>query len=120
MEKEDDKVLIQFIYKNNVKKTLKISPDRAKELEILAITGVPRRLTKAIIRLGKKILDRKGEVRKNDILSPSRSGDLYNALNYLIKEDIIEKNKERKTIKVINYEKLNSLLMELKELVKEK
>ncbi|NVM01017.1 MAG: hypothetical protein HWN67_01660 [Candidatus Helarchaeota archaeon] len=120
MVKEDDKVLIQFIYKDNTKKSLLIPPDRAKELEILAITGVPRRITKAIIRIGKKLLDRKGEVNNNDVLSPSRSGDLYNALNFLIKEKIIEKNKERKKIKVINFDKLNSLLSELKDLVREK
>lgn len=120
MEKEDDKVLIQFIYKDNTKKSILIPPDHAKELEILATTGVPRRITKAILRIGKKFLDRKGEVNKNDVLSPSRSGDLYNALNYLIKKKIIEKNKEKKTLKVIDFDKLNSLLSELKDLVREK
>ncbi len=120
MEKEDEKVLIQFIYKDNTKKSLLIPPDHAKELEILAITGVPRRIIKAILRIGKIFLDRKGEVNKNDVLSPSRSGDLYNALNYLIKEKIIEKNKDRKTLKVIDLDKLNSLLSELKDLVREK
>ena len=120
MEKEDEKVLVQFIFKDNTKKTLLIPPDHAKELEILAVTGVPRRITKALIRIGKILLDRKGEINKSDVLSPSRSGDLYNALNYLIKEKIIDKNKERKTIKVTDPDKLNSLIVELQELVQEK
>ena len=117
MYKKDDKVLIQFIYKNNVIKTLKVRPDYAKELEILATTKVPRRLIKTILRIGKVIFGHEGEINKNDVLNPSRSGDIYNALKYLINERIIEKNKKRKTIKVINPEKLNSLLKELKKLL---
>jgi len=91
--------------------------DSAKELEILAVTGVPRRLIKAILRIGKKILDSGGEIRKKEILLPSRSGDLYNSLKYLIKEGIVVQNNEEKTIRVTNLEKLNHLIAELEDLI---
>ncbi|MHA1380118.1 MAG: hypothetical protein ACTSRG_17230 [Candidatus Helarchaeota archaeon] len=118
MGKWDEKVLIQFIYGDKIKKSIEVPIDSAKELEILATTGVPRRLIKAIIRIGKNLIRNEGVMEKKDILSPSRSGDLYNALKYLIKEKIVEQDKENKKIRVINLKKLHSLHDELQMLIK--
>lgn len=92
-----------------------ISRVEAKEIEMLIQTGVPKRLVRSVVRIG-RILSFKKKTRKSKIVGESRSGNLYNAIKYLKENGAI--TEEDGKILVCDDLKLKAIVTNLEGLLK--
>lgn len=92
-----------------------ISRVEAKEIEMLIQTGIPKRLIRSVVRIGKN-LSLKKKTKKSRIVGESRSGSLYNAIKYL-KENGAIAEKDGKIV-VCDDSKLTAIVKNLEGLLK--
>ena len=92
-----------------------ISRVEAKEIEMLIQTGIPKRLIRSVVRIGKN-LSLKKKTKKSRIVGESRSGSLYNAIKYL-KENGAITEKDGKIV-VCDDSKLTAIVKNLEGLLK--
>ncbi len=114
MSREEKTVKVIFEYSDY--RTEKIlAKSEAKELEIMAVSGVFKRLIREVLRVTKAILESKEEKIKKKDLVRGRGGDKYRAIKYLKAEGLVEDKKGIITINDIS--KLQELKDELSNLV---
>jgi hypothetical protein len=114
MSRDEKVVKIIFEYPGHTtEKTL--AKSEAKELEIMAVSGVFKRLIREVLRVALAILESKEDKIKKKDLVRGRGGDKYRAIKYLKAEEIIEDKKGVITIQ--DLEKLKELKDELSNLV---
>lgn len=92
-----------------------ISRVEAKEIEMLIQTGIPKRLIRSVVRIGKN-LSLKKKTKKSRIVGESRSGSLYSAIKYL-KENGAITEKDGKIV-VCDDSKLTAIVKNLEGLLK--
>lgn len=108
------KVKITLDFDGEIREYL-ISRVEAKEIEMLIQTGIPKRLIRSVVRIGKN-LSLKKKTKKSKIVGESRSGSLYNAIKYL-KENGAITEKDGKIV-VCDDSKLTAIVTNLEGLLK--
>ncbi|NVM53514.1 MAG: hypothetical protein HWN66_07395 [Candidatus Helarchaeota archaeon] len=118
MELEIPKIKVKFYFPDETPVEYLLTEIDAMELEVYAITRVPKRLVRRILRVGENLQGER-EVSMEYLLenSGSRSGDVYNALKYLEHNHIIEIRREFRKIKTVAPDKLDKLLNKIKGLL---
>ncbi len=114
MSLEEKAVKITFEYPDYTTEKI-LARSEAKELEIMAVSGVFKRLIREVLRVTKAILESKEEKVKKKDLVRGRGGDKYRAIKYLKAEELVEDKKGIITITDIS--KLKELKDELSNLV---
>ncbi|MFX0068581.1 MAG: hypothetical protein ACFFA1_03745 [Promethearchaeota archaeon] len=109
-----NKVKLTFEVDGKTKEYL-VSRADAKELEISIQTGIPKRLMRSIIRVGKRVSGKK-KIKKAGVVGESRSGDLYSAIKYMKEKRLI--TEEHGTIFVCDGERLSTMIENLERLLK--
>ncbi len=114
MSRDEKNVKIIFEYPGHTTEKI-LAKSEAKELEIMAVSGVFKRLIREVLRVTLAILESKEDKIKKKDLVRGRGGDKYRAIKYLKAEGIIEDKKGVITIQ--DLAKLTELKDELSDLV---
>ena len=114
MSRDEKVVKIIFEYSDHTTEKI-LAKSEAKELEIMAVSGVFKRLIREVLRVALAILESKEDKIKKKDLVRGRGGDKYRAIKYLKAEGIIEDKKGVITIQ--DLVKLTELKDELSNLV---
>ena len=114
MSRDEKNVKIIFEYPDHTVEKI-LAKSEAKELEIMAVSGVFKRLIREVLRVTVAILESKEDKIKKKDLVRGRGGDKYRAIKYLKAEGIIEDKKG--VITILDLAKLNALKDELSDLV---
>jgi hypothetical protein len=115
MSRDEKDVKITFEYPDGKTTEKILAKPEAKELEIMAVSGVFKRLIREVLRVTSAILENnEDKIRKKDLVR-GRGGDKYRAIKYLKAEGLVEDKKGIITINDIT--KLKELKDELSSLV---
>ena len=109
-----NKVKLRFEVDGTTKEYL-VSRAEAKEIEISIQTGIPKRLIRSVIRIGKRISGKR-KTKKSVVVGESRSGSLYSAIKYMKEKHVI--TEEHGKILVCDDAKLKGMVKNLERLLK--
>ncbi|MFX0097349.1 MAG: hypothetical protein ACFE7E_06270 [Candidatus Hodarchaeota archaeon] len=92
-----------------------VSRADAKEIEISIHTGIPKRLMRSVIKVGKRVSGKR-RIKKSRVVGESRSGHIYSAIKYMKEKRVI--TEEHGKIIVCDAAKLSAMVKNLETLLK--